>query len=144
MVARWDINVSSGGRIVRRRAGLTAIAIALVGATLVGGCAQIASVPLALADSLTVVSWVSTAVSGKRLGEHALDFVTGKDCRFLDAALRADRDLCEPPGSPATEDDFEGLAGLFDRDKAAVSATAALPLQPASFQAAEQIWPQAR
>lgn len=135
--------------MVRRRAGLAAIAIALVGATLVGGCAQIASAPLALADSLTVVSWVSTAVSGKGLGEHALDFVTGKDCSFLGAALRADRDLCEPPGSPATEDDFEGLAGLFNRDKVAVSATAPpqlqpASLQPASFQTAEETWPQAR
>ena len=38
--------------MVRRRAGLDAIATALVGATLVGGCAQIASVPLALARTL--------------------------------------------------------------------------------------------
>ena len=121
-----------------------------------GDCgAQFASVPLALADSFTVVSWVSTAVSGKGLSEHALDLVTGKDCGFLDAALRADRRLCEPRGSPATEDDFAGLAGLFDRDKVRAEgsrlATVAEPQpkahsrpQAASLQIAEVIWPQAR
>ena len=77
---------------------------------------QVAGV-LPLFDSLTVVSWVSTAVSGKSLNEYALDALTGKDCRFLDGVLRADREICEQPGAPSTGEDFRGLAGLWDRDK---------------------------
>ena len=77
---------------------------------------QVAGV-LPLFDSLTVVSWVSTAVSGKSLSEYTLDALTGKDCRFLDGVLRADREICEEPGAPSTGDDFRGLAGLWDRDK---------------------------
>ena len=91
------------------------VGAAVGAALLLGGCtAQLAGGALALTDSLTVVSWVSTAVSGKGLGEHALALVTGRDCRFLEAALRDDRRLCERRGSPATEDDFRGLAGLLE------------------------------
>ena len=90
---------------------------AIGAAVCLGGCTtQIAGV-LPLFDSLTVVSWVSTAVSGKSLSEYALDAFTGKDCRFLDGVLRADRRICEERGATSTGGDFRGLAGLFDRDK---------------------------
>ena len=63
------------------------VGAAVGAALLLGGCtAQLAGGALALTDSLTVVSWVSTTVSGKGLGEHALNLVTGRDCRFLEAA----------------------------------------------------------
>ena len=87
------------------------VAVCLSACSIGGG----AGLLLPLFDSLTVVSWVSTAVSGKSLSEYALDALTGKDCRFIDAMLRADRAICEERGSPATGDDFRGLAGLWNR-----------------------------
>ena len=76
---------------------------------LIAGC----SVPLlgsiTLNHIVAVTSATTTAWSGKGLSELALDRVTGKDCRFLDGALREDRDLCEPEGSAATEEDFKGV-----------------------------------
>ena len=80
---------------------------------------------LPLFDSLTVVSWVSTAVSGKSLSEYALDALTGKDCRFIDAVLRADRRICEERGAPSTGDDFRGLAGLWNRGEGEAGEAAA-------------------
>jgi len=67
-----------------------------------------------LTDILAGASLVTTAVTGKGTTEIALDILTGKDCRLIEGALREDRDFCEEEGSPATEDDFKGLAGWVD------------------------------
>ena len=56
----------------------------------------------------------SVGASGKTLTDHALDAVTGKDCRLVEGAARADRDVCEETGSAATAKDFRGL-GRSDR-----------------------------
>jgi len=71
---------------------------------------------LALTDILTGASIITTATTGKGTTEIALDLVTGQDCRFLEGAFREDRDFCEEEGSPATEEDFKGLAGLVEDD----------------------------
>lgn len=71
---------------------------------------------IALTDILTGASIITTATTGKGTTEIALDLVTGQDCRFLEGALREDRDFCEEEGSPATEADFKGLAGLVESD----------------------------
>lgn len=64
---------------------------------------------------VTVGSLVAT---GKGLDEHAIDLVTGEDCRF-DALIREDRDFCEPRGSPRTEDDFRGIFAEAEKAEAA-------------------------
>jgi len=72
--------------------------------------------PVVLTDMVTGVSVVTTAATGKGATEIALDMITGQDCRFLEGVFRDDRDLCEEPGSPATEEDFKGLAGWIDEE----------------------------
>jgi len=91
--------------LVRR----TACAIA---ACALSGCAVPILAGFTLNEMSSAGSLVSTAVSGKGLGEHALDLVTGEDCRVAEGLMRSDRDICEPRGSAATADDFHGLAGL--------------------------------
>jgi hypothetical protein len=86
---------------------------------LLGGCALPFAGSLAFTDILTGVSLVSTATTGKGTTEVALDIVTGKDCRLLEGALREDRDFCEEPGSPATEDDFKGVVAWLEEDEPA-------------------------
>ena len=126
MTSGRDLTAQEGSTIGGRHTALVGAAVGA--ALLLGGTAQLAGGALALTDSLTVVSWVSTTVSGKGLGEHALNLVTGRDCRFLEAALRDDRRLCERRGSPATEDDFRGLAGLLEpREQAPVQDVAVVP-----------------
>ena len=76
---------------------------------LIAGCTAPLLGSITLNHIVAATSATTTAWSGKSLSELALDRVTGKDCRFLDGALRKDRDLCEPEGSAATEDDFKGV-----------------------------------
>ena len=74
---------------------------AVLGAALalsLGGC-----VPLLVADV------ASGAATGKTTDEHVLSAVTHKDCRVIEGIARADRKVCEEPGSPATEHDFKGI-----------------------------------
>ena len=71
---------------------------ALLALALLGGC-----VPMLAADAAAV------AGSGKGASDHALDAMTGKDCRILEGLTRDDRAVCEEPGSPATAGDFKGL-----------------------------------
>ena len=101
----------------RLRTARSRLLVIGVAAFLSGCSTQVAGVVLPLFDSLTIVSWVSTAVSGKSLSEYALDALTGKDCSFIDGMLRADRRICEERGAPSTGSDFRGLAGLWSRDK---------------------------
>ena len=58
-----------------------------------------------------VADAASMGASGKSLTDHTLDAATGKDCRLIAGATRADRDVCEAPGSAATKRDFKGLGG---------------------------------
>ena len=79
--------------------GGTACAAALLAAGLgLSGCA----VSL-IADAASMGTW------GKSLTDHLLDAVTGLDCRLTEGIVRADRAICEPPGSPATLHDFHGF-----------------------------------
>lgn len=78
------------------------------------GCALPFVGPLVFTDILTGASLLSSAATGKGVTEIALDFMTGKDCRLLEGALREDREFCEEHGSPATEDDFKGLVAWLE------------------------------
>ena len=78
------------------------------------GCAETIIAGLTISELLTTGSIVSSILSGKGLGEHALDIATGQDCRILDAIFRKDRALCEPKDSIATKGDFKGLVALLD------------------------------
>ncbi len=92
----------------RRRFRILAVAVPI--AFWVSGCAApVVLGGLTVNEILTGFSLTSTLFSGKSLGEHALDAVSGRDCRFLEGVLRQDRALCEEPNSAATERDFKGL-----------------------------------
>ncbi|MBL4739711.1 MAG: hypothetical protein JKY12_01885 [Sneathiella sp.] len=78
------------------------------------GCAGTIIAGLTLSQLLTAGSISSSLITGKGLGEHALDIVTGQDCRILEAVFRNDRAICEPKESLATNDDFKGLIALLD------------------------------
>jgi len=78
------------------------------------GCAGIVIAGLTISELLTAGSIGSALITGKGLGEHALDIVTGQDCRILEAVFRKDRAICEPNGSVATNEDFKGLVALLD------------------------------
>jgi len=85
-----------------------ALAGILLSTTMLGGCAgTIAGVTLSSISSYA--GFASTIFTGADLGEHAASLVTGKDCRFSEGLMRADRDICEVPGSLATRDDFHGI-----------------------------------
>lgn len=77
------------------------------------GCAIPILGGLTLNHLFTAMSISSTAFSGKGLGEHALDRVTGLDCRLFEAAVRQDREVCEAPGSVATAKDFRGFTTIL-------------------------------
>jgi hypothetical protein len=74
-----------------------------------GGCGGIVLAGLPLGQLSTAVGVASIAVTGKGLGEHGLDVVTGRDCRVLEALMRDEREICEEPNSLATRDDFRGV-----------------------------------
>ncbi|MFN4228993.1 hypothetical protein [Parvibaculum sp.] len=107
---------------------------ALLGAGLLGlsGCAAPAIGALTIGEVLTIAGISSTVMTGRDLGEHALSALTGKDCRFLEAALREGRSFCEDKGSLATRDDFGGLVALFRNDDGDIEETtvAAADLDP--------------
>jgi len=92
-----------------------AFTMALAGFGLLGlsGCAAPVIGALTIGEVLTIAGISSTLMTGRDLGEHALSALTGKDCRFLEAALREGRSFCEEKGSPATANDFAGLPALF-------------------------------
>jgi hypothetical protein len=85
-----------------------ALAGILASTTILSGCAgTIAGISLSSISSFAGLA--STLFTGADLGEHAASIVTGKDCRFSEGLMRADRDVCEEPGSAATRDDFHGI-----------------------------------
>jgi hypothetical protein len=93
--------------------GLVAMRAACVLATPLVGCAAaiIAAVPI----NIVTTEVIPRAVNGKGLVEDGVDLATGKDCRVLEGAVRDDRKICEPRGSPATKKDFKGISGLLNR-----------------------------
>jgi hypothetical protein len=85
-----------------------ALAGILVSTTILSGCAgTVAGVSLSSISSFA--GFASTLFTGADLGEHAVSLVTGKDCRFSEGLVRADRDICEERGSAATRGDFHGI-----------------------------------
>lgn len=85
-----------------------ALAGILASTTILAGCAgTVAGVSLSSISSFA--GFASTLFTGADLGEHAVSIVTGKDCRFSEGLVRADRDICEERGSAATRADFHGI-----------------------------------
>ncbi len=99
----------------------------------VSGCAETIIAGLTIMDLFTAGSITSSIMTGKGLGEHAMDAVTGQDCRILDAIFRNDRAICEPRGSVATKDDFKGLVALLDTPAGEDVQLADLPLDSSQF-----------
>lgn len=92
-----------------------AVAAALIGSG-VSGCVPVIGT-LTLNDLMTGTSLMTTALTGKSLGDHALSMATGKDCSLMDAALEKDRHICEAAGSKATEGEFKGLLAMGEPGK---------------------------
>jgi hypothetical protein len=121
-----------------------ALATILASTTILCGCAgTVAGISLSSISSFA--GFASTLFTGADLGEHAVSLVTGKDCRFSEGLVRADRDICEERGSAATRDDFHGIfVERIDADGTIVYA--APKFMPASVGAGEnendpdQIW----
>lgn len=91
------------------------VGVLLAGSSLlVAGCAGPVVLGVNLGTASTVGSVISTAATGKGLGEHALSAATDKDCAIIEGAFRPDRKFCEEKGAEATKSDFRGLAVLFD------------------------------
>jgi RNA polymerase subunit RPABC4/transcription elongation factor Spt4 len=97
---------------MHRRA--TAIAVPLLCALALSGCAVPLFAGLTIAELSTAGSLISTAATGKGLGEHAMDAATGRDCRIFESMIRDDRKLCERKNSPALEKDWKGFASIDD------------------------------
>ena len=114
-------------RIIRKFALCGVICLA------VSGCAETIIAGLTIADLLTAGSITSSILTGKGLGEHALDAVTGQDCRILDAIFRKERAICEPKNSIATKGDFKGLVALLDTPAGTDIQLADIPMSKDQF-----------
>lgn len=79
-----------------------------------GGCGTPVVAGVTLTELSAATTIISAGLTGKGLGEHVLDVVTGKDCRLIEGALRDDRELCEEVGSSATKSDFKGLTMFIE------------------------------
>ena len=88
-----------------RRIAVASLVISL--ALALNGCA--AMVAVVTSKAMLSAGIASFVLTGKGLGDHALDLMTRKDCRILDAVLRESRGVCEEYGSPATDGDFTGV-----------------------------------
>ncbi|GEM_PF-6876714 len=87
------------------------VGMAVLVAAAVSGCVPVIGA-MTLSDLMTGASLVSTGLTGKSLGEHALSAATGEDCSLMEAALQKDRHVCEVADSKATRNDFKGLIGM--------------------------------
>ena len=81
----------------------------------VSGCAAPIIGALTLGQLTTIAGLVSTVTTGKGLTDHALSFLTGKNCDIAEGILRKDRLICEPRGSAATQEDFKGVFAYFEK-----------------------------
>ena len=88
------------------------LALPFLGLFALSGCSAPIFASLTFAELTTAGSLISTAATGKGLGEHAMDAATGRDCRIFEAMVRDDRRLCERKSSFALEKDWKGLASL--------------------------------
>lgn len=73
------------------------------------GCATQVIGAITLSNISSVAGIASTLATGQDLGEHALSLIMDKDCRFSEALLTDERDVCEEYGSPRTKNDFQGV-----------------------------------
>ena len=89
--------------------GLAVVAAAL----LLSGCAAPIVAGMTLGTLSTIASVVSTAVTGKDWSDHALSWVTGKNCNVTEGILRKNRKICEERGSLAAAEDFQGIFVAF-------------------------------
>ena len=101
-------------------------------AMLLSGCAAPVLGALTLNHLMTAASAATMAVSGKGVGDLALDAVTGRDCRVLESTFRTDRELCEDTGSPATKRDFKGLSSVAEYIERRSITDNTRPRQPSS------------
>lgn len=88
------------------------LALPLLCALVLSGCGIPLIAGMTLAELSTAGSLVTTAATGKGLGEHAMDAATGRDCRIFESMVRTDRKLCERKDSLALEKDWKGLASI--------------------------------
>ena len=91
---------------------------AVIAGLMTSGCSATVAGALSFADMSTGLSLVSMAFTGKGLGEHAMDVITGKDCRFVEGVFRNDREICEERNSVATKEDFKGVVAWLSIDEA--------------------------
>jgi len=77
------------------------------------GCATAVVGSITLGQISTAAGIASVGTTGKGLQDHALSAVTGQDCRLLEGIVRTNRQICEEPGSPATEEDFPGVVVML-------------------------------
>lgn len=94
-------------------------------------CAGPVVLGINLGTASTIGSLASTAVTGRGLGEHAVSALAEKDCRLIEPIFRDDRQFCEPYDSPARKEDFNGLAELFEAERAAPATMVASVAPPA-------------
>lgn len=118
---------------VKRKRIIRKLALCGVICITVSGCAETIIAGLTIMDLFTAGSITSSLMTGKGLGEHAMDAITGQDCRILDAVFREDRAICEPKDSIATQGDFKGLIALLDTPAGANVQLADLPLDSSQF-----------
>lgn len=88
------------------------LALPLLCALVLSGCGIPLIAGMTLAELSAAGSLVSTAATGKGLGEHAMDAATGRDCRIFESMIRTNRKLCERKDSLALEKDWKGLASI--------------------------------
>ena len=79
----------------------------------VSGCSIPVVGALTINHLVSATSALTTAMTGKGVGDIALDKMTGRDCRMIVGTFRSDREVCEISGSPATAHDFKGLSSVL-------------------------------
>jgi hypothetical protein len=92
----FSFPASSNAPCVKSRVGIVTSASLLLH--------LVACVPMLAADAASI------SATGKGTTEHALDAMTGKDCRIVEGIARSDRRMCEPHHAATTERDFKGLS----------------------------------
>ncbi len=92
---------------------LAPLVVLFAGALALSGCATAVIGSITVSQLSAIAGATSTAATGRGLQDHALSALTGRDCRLLEGIFRADRRICEEPGSPATENDFRGVVVML-------------------------------
>lgn len=92
-----------------RLRGVAQISLVLALSATLAACAGPVIGGMSLGTFSTIIDGVVSLLSGKSLEEHALSYLTGKDCNLTESILHKDRKLCERENSLATRDDFRGI-----------------------------------